>query len=497
MKRTKIVTTIGPASEKEKILAKMFQAGMNVARLNFSHNVHKHHLLLIKNIQQTAKKLDRNVAIIQDLQGPRIRIGDVGAEGIEVKNGDRVILFYSDRLAPKKPRKPLDKKLKKIPIQYQDLYKDVKKGDRILIDDGLIELKVRKISKRDIHCQVKLGGVIKTHKGMNFPKSTIHADPLTKKDLKDLEFGMKHGVDYVALSFVRNDRDIENLRKKISAFEKKYFKKKYKKLSDRQKAPVTKIIAKIERRLAVKNFNKILKAADGIMIARGDLGIELPYYDVPLIQKKIIKKCNYVGKPVIVATQMLESMVRNPIPTRAEVSDVANAILDGTDAIMLSGESAAGRYPLKAVKVMKKIAQEVEPTEFRIHQELEPQMKRIESLVDSVAFDAQDMAEKIGCRAIICLTESGHTARMIERYKSRIPLFAFTPYNKIRDQLSLSWGVEAYCIPFVKHYGQMMAGIFELLKQKKKVKSGDLILVCAGQIFSLFDRDNFIRTEIV
>ncbi len=497
MKRTKIVATIGPASEKEKILAKMFQAGMNVARLNFSHNVHKHHLLLIKNIRQTAKKLDRNVAIIQDLQGPRIRIGDVGAEGIEVNNCDRIILFYSDRPAPKKLRKPIDAKLKRVPIQYQDLYRDVKKGSRILIDDGLIELKVQKISKKDIHCQVRQGGVIKAHKGMNFPKSIIQADPLTKKDLVDLEFGIKHGVDYVALSFVRNAQDIENLRKKISALEKRYLKKRYKKLCDRQNAPITKIIAKIERRLAIKNFDTILEAADGIMIARGDLGIELPYYDVPLIQKKIIKKCNYEGKPVIVATQMLESMVKSPIPTRAEVSDVANAILDGTDAIMLSGESATGRYPLKAVKVMKRIANEVEPTEFKLHQELEPQMKRIESLVDSVAFDAQDMAEKMRCKAIICLTESGHTARMIMRYKSRIPLYAFTPYNKIRYQLSLSWGVEAYQIKFVKHYGQMMASIFDLLKGKKKMKSGDLVLVCAGQIFSLFDRDNFIRTETV
>ncbi len=497
MKRTKIVATIGPASENKKILAKMFQAGMNVARLNFSHNVQKHHLLLINNIRQTAKKLDQNVAIIQDLQGPRIRTGNVGTEGIEVNKGDSVILFYSDSPAPKKSKKFIDVKPKRVPIQYQNLYRDVKRGDRILIDDGLIELKVVKISSKDIHCQVKLGGVIKTQKGMNFPKSTIQADPLTKKDLKDLEFGIKHGVDYVALSFVRNARDIENLRKKIFSYEKKYLKKKYKKLCDRQKSPLTKIIAKIERRLAVKNFDTILKVADGIMIARGDLGIELPYYDVPLIQKKIIKKCNYAGKPVIVATQMLESMVRSPIPTRAEVSDVANAILDGTDAIMLSGETATGRYPLKAVKVMRRIAHEVEPTEFKIHQELELQMKRIESLVDYVAFDAQNMAEKMQCKAIICLTESGHTARMIERYKSRIPLLAFTPYNKIRNQLSLIWGVEAYYITFVKHYGKMMASIFALLKQKKKVKSGDLVLICAGQIFSLFDRDNFIRTETV
>lgn len=497
MKRTKIVATIGPASEKKQTLARMMQSGLNVARLNFSHNVHQHHLMLINNIRQTARKLEQNVAIIQDLQGPRIRIGDVGTEGIEVKNGEDVILFYSIKAEGKKSKTDNSSKPVRIPIQYQHLYKDLKGSDRILVDDGLIELRVKRIIYKEIHCEVKRSGVLKTHKGMNFPKSTIKADPLTKKDLDDLKFGIKNGVDFVALSFVRNGDDIINLRKKIFALEKKYFKKRYKKLTNKQKTTETKIIAKIERSLAVKNFDNILQASDGIMIARGDLGIELPFYDVPLIQKKIIKKCNYDGKPVIVATQMLESMVRSPVPTRAEVSDVANAILDGTDAIMLSGESATGRYPRKAVRVMKKIAREVEPTEFKIQQELEPKLKRTESLVDSVAFDTQDMAEKTKCKLIICLTESGHTARMIVRYKSRIPLFVFTPNEKVRNQLSLSWGVQAHQIKFVKHYGKMMTNIFNLLKQKKKVKKGDLVLVCAGQIFSLFERDHFIKTETV
>ncbi len=486
MKRTKIIATIGPASEKKQTLARMMQTGLNVARLNFSHNVHKHHLMLIKYIRETARRLDQNIAIIQDLQGPRIRIGHIGIKGIKLNKGEEVILFFSMRKVDNQSL-PI-----KIPLQHQNLHKDLKRGDKILVDDGLIELKVKQIINKEIHCEVKRGGVLKTHKGMNFPNSTIKADPLTKKDLDDLKFGIKNNIDFVALSFVRNADDIINLRKKIFALEKKF-----KRLTQKQKTPETKIIAKIERRMAVKNFDNILEAADGIMIARGDLGIELPFYDVPLIQKKIINKCNYAGKPVIVATQMLESMVISPLPTRAEVSDVANAILDGTDAIMLSGESATGKYPLKAVRVMKKIAREVEPTEFQIHQELEPKLKRIESLVDSVAYDAQDMAEKLKCKAIVCLTESGHTARMIARYKSRIPLYVFTPSEKVKNQLNLSWGVEAYHIKFVRHYGKMMSSIFKLLKRKKKVKPGDLILACAGQIFSYFKRDNFIRTETI
>ncbi|MEK7653611.1 MAG: pyruvate kinase [Patescibacteria group bacterium] len=486
MKRTKIVATIGPASESPKTMAKMFKAGLDVARLNFSHNVHRHHLMLMKNLRATAKKQGKNIAILQDLQGPRIRIGDVGEKGVSVKTGEEVVLFYSNQPVTKKTKPVL------IPIHYQNLYRDLKKGDLILIDDALIRLEVKEIKNKEIFCRVLAGGKIKTRKGMNFPKSAIKASPLTEKDLADLAFGIKNKVDFVALSFVKDARDIINLRKKIMALERKFGR-----LPRREKSPQTKIIAKIERREAVKNFDSILKTVDGIMVARGDLGIELPFEDVPLIQKEIIKKCNLAAKPVIVATQMLDSMIRNPLPTRAEVSDVANAILDGTDAIMLSGESATGLYPLAAVEAMTKIAKEVEPTEFKLQQELEKKLKRIKSMADFAAFNAQDLAEKMKAKAIICFTKSGYTARMIIRYKSRVPLFVFTPSEAVKNQLNLSWGVEAHQAAIGASYPEALKTIFNFLKKNKKAKAGDTIIVCAGRRLPFFKGNNFIKVEAI
>ncbi len=484
MKRTKIVATIGPASETPAMIQKMIKAGMNAARLNFSHNVLKHHLMLIKNIRNASKKTNEPVAIIADLQGPRIRVGDVGAEGVTVKKGEQVILFYSAKnFFPQ--AKPV-----KIPIHYQNLRRDLKAGEKILIEDGLIELRVKKIMGPEIFCEVIRGGIIKTHKGMNFPESKIKADPLTAKDLADLAFAVENGVDFVALSFVKDASDVGCLRRKIMLLEKKF-----KRLVKGQKKPAVKIIAKIERREAVKNFNKILASADGIMVARGDLGIELPFEDVPLIQKEIIKKCNYAGKPVIVATQMLDSMIRNPLPTRAEVSDVANAVLDGVDAIMLSGESATGLYPLEAVKAMKRVATEIEPTEFKIQQELENKLKRIKSLVDFTAFTAQDMAEKLKAKAIICLTKSGYMARMILRYKSKVPLYIFTDSRTAQHQLNLSWGASARLLALPKAYDSLLKHIFQLLKKDKKIKAGSVVIVCAGQGLSYFKKNNFIKAE--
>lgn len=484
MKRTKIVATIGPSSEKKVVLRQMMKAGLNVARLNFSHNVHKHHLMLIKNIREVAGELGKTITILQDLQGPRIRIGNIMDAGVEVKSGDKVVLFYSLGKMTKVTN-PV-----RIPIHYQTLYRDVKMGEKVLIDDGLIELKIEKIDNKEIHCEVIIGGKIKNHKGMNFPESKIKAGALTKKDIEDLEFGIKNGVDFVAFSFVKDARDVRTLRDYINKFEKKYNKAG-------QKGSFTKIIAKIERREAITNFDKILKAADGIMVARGDLGIELPFEDVPLIQKEIIHKCNFAGKPVIVATQMLDSMIRNPLPTRAEVSDVANAILDGTDAIMLSGESASGQYPLEAVKAMDRVAKEIEPTEFKIQQELEPKLKRIKSLVDFAAYNAQDTAEKLKVKAMVCLTGTGTIARMVARYKSKIPLLAFTPYEPVKNQLNLTWGAESYKMDFVKDYDTVVTNIFDNLKKSKKIKKGDTILFCVGQTFSYFKRENFIRIERV
>jgi pyruvate kinase len=484
MKRTKIVATIGPASEHLKTLASMMRAGLDVCRLNFSHNVHRHHLMLIKNIRAAAKQWDKNVAILQDLQGPRIRIGELPEAGVKVKKGQRLILVYSEKKVFRKSQ-PV-----KIPIHYRELYQDLKVGSLVLISDGLIRLQVEKIIGQEIYCQTLIGGIIKTHKGMNFPGSAIKAAPLTAKDLADLEFGVRNGVDFVAISFVRAAKDIYNLRRQILQLEKKFGR-----LNKKDKIPRTKIVAKIERLEAVKNFDQILKVVDAVMIARGDLGIELPFEDVPMIQKEIIKKCNWAGRPVIVATQMLESMIVNPLPTRAEVSDVANAILDGTDAVMLSGESATGLYPLEAVSAMGRVAKEVEPVEFKLQQDLENKLKRVKTLTDFVAFNAQDVAEKVKAKAIICLTQTGHTARMIARYKSKIPLIAITTDVAVGRQLALSWGISAFQLLWQKNYPAAKGQIVRLLKSKKIIKAGDTVVICAGQPLGLFKSDKLLKIE--
>src|SRR3989339_1033161 len=362
MKRTKIVCTIGPASESRSNIEKMIAAGLNVARLNFSHGTYRHHTMLIKNIRGAAKVQHRSVAILQDLQGPRIRVGNLPKAGVRVKTGDSIALV-PEKYKPKRTNRGIY-----IPIQFPTLYRYVKSGHPILIDDGKIELKVTSVKQDVIHCTVRIGDVITSHRGMNFPKSVISAPAVTEKDKQDLEFGLQQNVDFVALSFVRDADDVIKLRHFISKIEKQLGRK-----ADDFKKPAhagswpgthTKIIAKIERPQAVKNFERILKAADGIMVARGDLGLEMPLEDLPLIQKRIVRRCVEESKPVIVATQMLDSMIRYPMPTRAEVSDVANAILDGTDAIMLSGETATGKYPLRAVQVMTRIANEVERVEI-------------------------------------------------------------------------------------------------------------------------------------
>jgi pyruvate kinase len=487
MKRTKIVATIGPASEDKKMLVQMVKAGLDAARLNFSHGVHENHLRLINLIRSVSAELGTTVTILQDLQGPRIRIGEMNESGWEVKHGDELVLVYSTKKfnSPKKNEMPI------IPIHYP-LDKDLKKGEKILIEDGLIQLQVKKIVAGKIICETLVGGVIKTHKGMNFPESHLHGAALTKKDLSDLAFGIKNGVDFVAMSFVKDQYDIINLREHIFNLEKKFGR-----IKSGQKNPATKIIAKIERTEAVHNFDKILKAVDGIMVARGDLGIELPFEKVPLIQKEIIWKCNYAGKPVIVATQMLDSMIRNPLPTRAEVSDVANAILDGADAVMLSGESASGKYPLLAVSAMRRIAKEVEPAQFRMQQELESHLKNIKTIPDFVAFNAQDVAERMEAKTIICLTENGDMARLINRYKSRVPLAVFTPSETICRQLNLSWGVSTYRIPFSHSEADIIKNALTILKQKKRLKKGDKVAIAAGQIFSYFKKNNFLELEKV
>ncbi|MFA4871650.1 MAG: pyruvate kinase [Patescibacteria group bacterium] len=496
MKRTKIVATIGPSSEAKTTMEKMIKAGLNVARLNFSHGTYDHHLKLINNLRKVAARLKVKLAIMQDLQGPRIRIGQVAKDGLAVKRGEEVFLAPENYSAPSKATRLY------VPIQYANLYKYVKKGDPILIDDATIELTATGVKNKAIKCQVKTGGIIKSHKGINFPKSVIKCAPITKKDLADIEFGIKNNLDFIALSFVEEAKDIINLRRKIFLLEKKYHQaeKKYNLKKPEAKGKIsgvhTRIIAKIERPGAVKNFKKILEAADGIMIARGDLGIEVPFEDLPLIQKEIIDECRKAGKPVIVATQMLDSMIRNPLPTRAEVSDVANAILDGTDAIMLSGETATGKYPLKAVQVMNKIAREVEGREIIEQEAKEDEFKNQNSITQIISFMAQDLAEDVAnAKLIVCATTSGFTARNICRFRPAVPIVAITPAVKTANQLGLSWGVESYIVPFAASFDRLLGKIKKLLLAHKILKKGDRVVVVAGHPFGYEGQANLIKVE--
>jgi len=495
MKRTKIVCTIGPASESKSKIEQMIKSGLNVARLNFSHGTYKHHTMLINNIRSVANKLGKSVAILQDLQGPRIRIGEVSKDGIKVEKGQQI------SLVPENYRLALKDISTFIPIQYPNLYKDVKPGDPILIDDAKIELQVLSIKNKAITCKVKIGDVINSHKGMNFPKSEITTPAVTEKDKEDLNFGLGQNVDFISLSFVKDADDIINLRKIIHNVETrlgrrtKDFKKP--KRSGNWPGTHTKIIAKIERPEAVSHFEEILTAADGIMVARGDLGLEIPLEDLPLIQKKIVRRCIQESKPVIVATQMLDSMIRYPVPTRAEVSDVANAILDGTDAIMLSGETATGKYPLKAVQVMARIAHEMEKTEIEEHKAIEEMLKKVGGITETVSYAVQSIADDIKARSIVCATTSGFTARSIVKYRPNIAVVALAASEKTKNQLCLSWGVDSYYLPFNSSFSQLIFEIKKLLISKKLVKKGDIVVIAAGHPFGFLGQTNLVKVETI
>src|SRR3989344_1505493 len=500
MKRTKIVATIGPATESKTMMENLISAGLNVARLNFSHGTYSHHQLLIDNLKSAAKDTKANLAIMADLQGPRIRIGEVAEEGIKVEKGEEIILVPENYVVPIKAISLY------VPIQYPLLYKEVKAGHKILIDDAAIELQVTKIKKKAIYAKVIAGGVIKTHKGLNFPDSTIKCPAITAKDWQDLEFGVKNGLDFVALSFVKDASDVIRLRQKIFLLERKYRHNKavshYQLEKPNARGKIggvhLRVIAKIERREAVKNFDEILEAADGIMVARGDLGIEMPFEDLPLIQKKIIDKCRLAGKQVIVATQMLDSMIRNPLPTRAEVSDVANAILDGTDAIMLSGETASGKYPLKAVQAMTKISREVETRLIEEQETKEGEFKNLSSITQIMSFVAQDLAEDVAhAKLIVCATTSGFTARNISRFRSKVPIVAVAPAQMTVNQLSLSWGVTAYYIPFTSSFNILLKKIKQVLLKHKLVEVGDTIVVVAGHPFGFKGQTNLMKVETI
>ena len=470
MKKTKIVATIGPASESEEVLRKLFTEGVNVARLNFSHGSHEEHKVKIDRIKKLRREMDIPIGIMLDTKGPEIRLGDIDGE-VLLKSGEEFILTNKDLVG--------DEKIAS--ISYKDLYKDVRVGGKILIDDGLVELLVKEIRGEEIITEVENSGLVSSHKGVNVPGANLNLPALTERDIEDIKFGIKEDIDFIAASFVRSREDVLAIRKVL----------------EEERDYTTKIISKIESQRAVEEIDEIIEVSDGIMVARGDLGVEIETEAVPIVQKEIIKKCNIVGKTVITATQMLDSMIRNPRPTRAETNDVANAVLDGTSAVMLSGETASGKYPLEAVVTMRKI---LEYTENTIdHEEiLENRIRDVEkSMTNSIGRSACVIARDLGAEAIITATTSGNTSRAIAKFRPETPIIASTPFEKIKNQLSLVWGISPVKVLNFKDTDNLIDASMEIAVAKGFIKSGDLVVLTAGVPAGIAGSTNLLKIESV
>jgi pyruvate kinase len=450
--RTKIVATVGPACDTYDKLLELVKAGVNVFRLNFSHGSHEDKSLIIEHIRNINKTEPYNIAILGDLQGPKLRVGEIENGSMEIVPGD-ILTFTNEKLVGTK---------EKIYVSYPNLHEDVTVGNKILIDDGKIEVMVKNIKKNnDVEVQVTLGGILSSKKGLNLPDTKISLPALTEKDLVDLEFIIEQKLDWVALSFVRRAADIIILRNKLD-----------------EKKSKTKIIAKIEKPEALVNLRDIIIESDAIMVARGDLGVEIPIEKVPLIQKDIIRKCLHRAKPVIVATQMMESMIDRIKPNRSEVTDVANAVLEGTDAVMLSGETAAGQHPALVVETMRKIIMEVEKTDYNYNLEdvLQPQKHSPSFYSDAICYNACKLAEDVEAEALVGMTQSGYTGFMLSSYRPKSPLYIFTKERSLVNQLSLSWGVRAFYYDEEDSLDDIVTDQIAILKERGFVKTNDIVV---------------------
>ncbi len=477
MPRTKIVCTLGPTSNTKKVLTEMVEAGLNVARLNFSHGTYEQHAKMLNTIRGIAKKHGKVVSILQDLQGPRIRIGDIGKKPRFLVKGEKVIITTSR----------ISSNSVKLPITYNKLHQEIKHGHRILIVDGLINLVVEKVVGRDIHCEVHVGGEVNTHKGINLPDTNIKISSLTEKDREDLVFGVQHQVDFCGLSFVRSAKDVLELRKLLDAAAKK--------LKIKNHYPVQ-IIVKIERKEAIDNLDEIIDVTDGVMVARGDLGIELPAEDVPLLQKMIIEKCLQKSKPVIVATQMLDSMIVNPRPTRAEVSDVANAVIDHADAVMLSGETANGKYPVESVAMMRKITTKVEGSEYD-NLVVQNYVKKLEAPDEAIGRIANILSQSIKAKLILVASLSGYSGRIISRYRPELPIYVACNSDRIKHQLQLSWGIRPFVLPMCHTIEELFDRAIKYLLEVKAVKKGQKIIIITGEPVGTSGNVNLIEVKQV
>lgn len=467
LRRTKIVATIGPASSHPEVLKALIKAGATTLRLNFSHGTHEDHQRYIRLIRQTAFELNQPVGILQDLQGPKIRLGRFENGSICLNKGDRFTLTS----VPVPGTETISS------VTYEPLADEVPAGSIILLDDGRVEMRVEEVdrNKRALHCRVLVGGTLSNNKGVNFPGVYLSIKAMTEKDRQDLMFGLDQGVDWVALSFVRNPQDVLEIKEMIASAGKQ-----------------TPVIVKIEKHEAIEQMEAILSLSDGVMVARGDLGVELPAEDVPILQKRLIATANQLGIPVITATQMLDSMVNAPRPTRAEISDVANAILDGTDAVMLSNEAAVGKYPVEAVETMARIAVRIE------HEQIALNVKGTKrSIPNAIAQAVGQIAEQLEAAAIMTLTKTGATARNVSKFRPSTPILAVTPHVDVARQLQLVWGVKPLLVLDLPSTGQTFQAAINVAQEKNFLAEGDLVVMTAGTLQGVPGSTDLIKVEVV
>ncbi len=472
MRKTKMICTIGPASEDIEILEKVMLAGMNASRHNFSHGDHEEHGGRIAKVKELSKKLNREIAIILDTKGPEIRTGKFEPKKVELTKGAEFTVYAGDM--------DVIGDTTKCAVTYAGLAKDVKPGNTILIDDGLVGLTVKSVEGNAIKCEVQNTGFVATHKGVNVPGVSIKLPALTEKDKEDLIFGCKVGVTMIAASFIRKAEDVKTIRK----------------ILDENGGERILICSKIENQEGVDNVDEILEVSDLLMVARGDMGVEIPIEQVPAVQKMMIKKCNEAGKPVITATQMLDSMMRNPRPTRAEVSDVANAILDGTDGIMLSGESANGDYPVEAVATMAKIAEETEKS-LKYKVAVSQAKSHVPAIAGVISRAASNAANELEAAAVITSTQTGATAKRISQCRPECPIIAVTPDEVVARQLAFSWGVYAIVADKMVSTDELLEKSVEIAKNHEFVKSGDTVVISAGVPVDQVGATNLLKVDVV
>lgn len=470
-KRTKIVATLGPASSNKDVLLSMIKAGVDVCRLNFSHGKQEDHQKVIDTIREINQKYKTNVGILADLQGPKIRIGLVKDGGINLINGTNVKITTKECIGDDN----------QIYITYDTFPQDVKAGEIILLDDGKLQLKVVETNRKDtVICEVVHGGVLTSRKGVNLPNTKVSIPSLTEEDLTNLEFALENDVEWIGLSFVRKAEDIIDLKRIINR-------------SGRN----ARVIAKIEKPEAIENIDAIIEVTDGVMVARGDLGVEMPMEEVPVLQKMIAKKCNIASKPVIVATQMLESMITTPRPTRAEVNDVANSVLDGADAVMLSGETSVGEFPLIVIETMSKIVSHVENTSYPYYKEKDLDETSATYMADAVCSSAVFLADKTNAVGIISMTSSGYTAFQISSHRPKAGTYIFTANRNLLNTLSLLWGVKGFYYDKFESTDRTISEVNKVLKAEKLIESGDVVINTAAIPIEKKGKTNMIKVSVI